>query len=216
MTLPKGFTGAIGLRSDRRHAPRGGLVRQRGRDPGPAGLGDEGDPGHRGRHGRPRPVLPLGLGRQRAGHRRAGQPRPGRWRGRWRRHHLRRRLPAVDAAVRLGRRSHLGGPLRPGPHGPLRHHVRAAGPDRHQRPAQRRPEPQGDLPGAVDPRGLLQLPDDHHAAASLRLRRALRRGHRLRHLAPRAGAGPGEAAGLHRGHGHRRSTTGRAGTSSRT
>ncbi len=75
MTQPKGFTGRLGLRSDRCHAPRGGLVRQRCRDAGPAGLGDEGDPRHRGRHGRPCPVLPLGLGRQRAGHERAGQPR---------------------------------------------------------------------------------------------------------------------------------------------
>ena len=128
----------LGVRSDRCHAARGRLVRQRCRDPGPAGLGHEGHPGHRGRHGRPCPVLPLGLGRQRARHQRAGEPRARRRRGWGRRHHLCRRLPTMDAALRLRGRAHLGRPLRPGPHGPLRHHARATGPDRHQREAQRR------------------------------------------------------------------------------
>ena len=209
----QGVHRGLGLRGDRCHAPRGGLVRQRGRDAGSAGLGDEGDTGHRGRHGRSRPVLPLRLGRQRAGHQRAGQPGARR---RERRHHLCRRLPAVDAAVRLCGRTHLGGPVRPGPHGPLRHHVRAARPDRHQRPAQCRPEPQGDLPGAVDARGLFQLPDDHHTAASLRLRRTLRRRHCLRHLAPRVRSGIWRSRRSTSRPWAPRSTIGRAGTSSRT
>ena len=114
-----------------------------------------------------------------------------------------RQLHAVVAPLRR----RLGGQLdRHGgtaPHVRVRPDPRAAGPDRPQRPAQRRPQSQGRLQGPHDDGGLPGGAHDHDATVPLRLRRALRRvdgGHRV---APRRGGRPRPPGRADQRRGHR-------------
>ena len=95
------------------------------------------------------------------------------------------RLPAVDAPLRRGVRRQLDRPGGPAPDARVRAHPRAAGPDRPQRPAQRRPQPDGHLPGPDGPGRLPGGPHDLHPALPVRLRRPERRLDRPRGLPPR-------------------------------
>ena len=126
------------LRGHRRPPAQRRLVRRRPRDVGPARLGDEGLHGRRSRDGEPRACAsgPSGRaapraagGRAAVGHRERGGDRPAVYAA---------GLHRVDPAVRVGLRRVLDRHVRPGPHAPLRHHRRAAGPDRAQRAAERR------------------------------------------------------------------------------
>ena len=94
------------------------------------------------------------------------------------------RLAAVvdPVPVVLGRV--LAGDARPPPLPRVRHHARAAGDDRDQRPPQRGAQPEGRLPRPDDPRRLLRVADDHHAVPAVRLRRAGRRLDRGRSCRP--------------------------------
>ena len=127
-----------------------------------------------------------------------------------------RRLDPVEHPVPGVLGGQLAGDERPAPLPRVRHHARAARPDRGQRPAQRRPQPQGRLPGPDDPRRLPRRPDDHHAVPPVRLRRAGRRLHRGRRVARRARRRRRPSRGPGRGGGHRAAGAARRGTSSTT
>ena len=172
-------------------------------------------PGRRGGPGPPRACLPDGDRVHRPGNRR---PSGHRWKRRWR---GRRRpevlgLPAVVAPFRGRLRRQLDRPGRPTPHARVLVDQGAAGPDRPQRPAQRRPQPRRHL---LRSHGSGQLPRRTHdldPSLPLRLRRPLRRVDGLRRLPSRLRTGhPSPGLPCERG-GHRAAGADPAGTSSTT
>ena len=129
-------------------------------------------PGRGGRTGPPRPGVSHGDRGHRPGHRRAARAWAASGGGGGGVPAL-RRLHAVVAPLRRrvgGQLDRHGGAA---PHARVRPDPRAAGPDRHQRPAQCRAQPQGDLHRPDVDGGLPGGAHDLHPALPLRLRRAV-------------------------------------------
>ena len=159
------------VRRDRRAAAERELVRQRARDVGPARFGHQGVHGGRRRHVRPRAVLPLGVGRIRAG--RQGPVRGHH--GRERRQLQGERVHGVDPAVLRAVGVDLDRAVRAGALPQVRHDEGTARLDRAERSSQRRAQPERDLPHADDDGRLHGVADHHDAVLVVRLRRPVRR-----------------------------------------
>ena len=126
------------------------------------------------------------------------------------------RLDAVDHPLPGLLGGQLAGHQRPPPLPRVRHHPRAAGHDRHQRPPQRGAEPEGRLPRPDDARGLLPVPHDHQPVPAVRLRRPGGRVHRGDRLGGRARRERGPSGRPGRGGRHRAAGSSRRGTSTTT